>query len=87
MRVKLTKIQSTHQNLRTNEIEGETGRLPTIGERFSLFGKALNTAAHLRVVVTTEVRETKTLSSGTIRFETENSTYEVELIRDEKDEA
>ena len=74
----LKKIISTHNNLRTPEIEGEF-EMPVIGECFELYGEGLYWGT--RIVQTTEVQEIKEISKDTLEFKTLNSTYNLEIIK------
>lgn len=84
---KLTKIESTHKRLRTNEIVGKTPGIPEVGENFMIFGESLTKGAAFRQVTTTQIQscawfpETKKFV-----FKTLNSTYELEILS-EKTEA
>ncbi len=78
-KITLTKINSTHQNLRTNEVEGECQDLPEVGKRFMLLGKGLEFGT--RMVMTTEVTrriDTERAGKSVISFSTANSVYELE---------
>jgi len=66
----LIKIESNHNNLRTNEMEGVCTDLPEVGKRFLIFGEGLE-FGH-RVITTTRVQEVE----GHV-FRTKNSTYEL----------
>jgi len=65
----LKKIESNHNNLRTNEVEGVFS-LPQVGEAFILFGKGLDFGT--RLIFTTPV---KNFNEKNMTFTTENSTY------------
>lgn len=78
--VKLTKITSTHLNLRTPEIVGECTHLPAKGQPFVMTGQSLTPEGVLRLIITSLVQKTKRLSNK-ISFATENSTYELEYTR------
>ena len=78
-RVRLNKIISTHENLRTSEVEGESLALPTIGEGFILIGKSLTEGANARLVVTSEIKEVEQDGIDYV-FKTLNSTYRLEIL-------
>jgi hypothetical protein len=73
---KLTKIQSTHQKLRTDVIEGWCYHLPIVGEAFSIFSDPLDPEMQVRVVRTSTV-----VDVYVDRFETLNSTYELVVLQ------
>jgi hypothetical protein len=76
--IKLKKIESTHENLRTDEINGMSHDLPEVGQSFTLIADPLERAnPHKRVVTTTPVvKVTKT--GNEMVFETANSVYSIE---------
>jgi hypothetical protein len=74
-KVKMSRIESSHQNLRTDEIEGYASSLPLVGENFILLSKGLEVG--VRVVRTTPVTELRDSS-----FKTQNSTYGFEVIEE-----
>lgn len=82
-KVKLTKLKSNHNNLRTNEVDGYCHRLPILNQGFTMFAESL-TGAGVRTIQTTKVLELDTLGN-VITFRTRNSTYKVwyEKTKDE----
>ena len=79
MECRLTRLNSVHRNLRTDEIVGECPYAPVKGAPFYMSASPLDPAADVRSIVTTRV--TKTTSSeagGVIEFETKNSVYKWE---------
>lgn len=87
MKCKLTKIRSTHSNLRTDEILGETLCLPVAGMCFVLDSDALSPipvdmpegSYYLRRIMTTPVQSVERMENEYL-FVTENSTYKLELL-------
>ncbi len=79
-KVRLTKIKSSHSNLRTDVIEGETRALPAIGSGFVMFGKGLEYGT--RMVYTTAI-QSLIRTGDEIQFETANSTYLLEVLTDQ----
>lgn len=73
--VVLKKIESNHNNVRTNETEGQTLALPEVGKNFSLVGASLTPGLTHRVITTTEIKEVETQGDGSYIFKTLNSTY------------
>ena len=79
LNVKLTKIESTHNNLRTNDMEGKTGSIPEVGYDIMVFGEGL--VFGTRVIHTTEVKESVyDKTTKTFTFKTQNSTYTLEIL-------
>lgn len=78
-KVRLTKIVSTHNNLRTNEIEGMSSSLPVVGQGFNLTGESLTKGMNARLVSTTEIKEIEQKGNEYI-FKTLNSTYKLEVL-------
>lgn len=79
---KLKKIQSTHSNLRTEEVLGTCLELPKEGERFKFFSAPLEQGS-VRVINTSPVKSFAS-KDGSIIFNTQNSTYELSSIEGEE---
>lgn len=75
MRVRLTKVESTHNNLRTDVVEGECSHLPTIGLRFVMYSDPVEVFGNMRYVSTSPVQAIT--QDG---FRTLNSTYKLEVL-------
>lgn len=84
--VRLTKIKSNHQNLRTDVIEGVTQELPVLGSSFRLIGESLTPGMDARFVHTTEIQFVEKMGNGYI-FNTANSTYKLEVLNELEEEA
>lgn len=82
-KVKLSKIKSIHQNLRTDTIEGFTESLPKIDEDFKMFAESLTPEGDFRYVHTTEVCSIDFLDKNTYLFDTVNSKYKLEVLDEE----
>ncbi|NJO48254.1 MAG: hypothetical protein HC840_00900 [Leptolyngbyaceae cyanobacterium RM2_2_4] len=79
LNVKLTKIESTHNNLRTNEMVGKTGSIPEKDYDIIVFGKGIEFST--RVIQTTVVQESNyDKETKTFTFKTQNSTYTLEIL-------
>lgn len=78
MKVKLTRLMSSHPGPRPPPVEGSTaGGLPRVGAPFMVGGRdALFTTSPVRRVGYTD--------ASTVIFSTQNSTYCVELLDDEE---
>lgn len=71
----MTRLDSSHQNLRTDSVEGDAPRLPAIGRRFVMAAPPLDPAADIRLVETSPVM---TVSND--GFTTLNSRYKLEVL-------
>lgn len=80
MKARLTKLRSSHNNLRTSMIEGETIAQPTLGESFMLFAEPLETSVGVRVVSTMLVTSIDRLDESSVKFQTKNSCYLFEIL-------
>jgi hypothetical protein len=75
VKVRLTLIESQHMPLRTPSVEGETEKLPVVGERFVMEAPPLTEGAFKRLISTSPVSAVD--EAG---FRTENSVYRLELL-------
>lgn len=75
---KLTKLISTHNNLRTDSMDGEYPFTPTIGRPFILIGEPLDHEFDHRMIYTSNVVSIIESSSDSITFKTANSTYRLD---------
>ncbi len=71
----LEKIESTHNNLRTDTVQG-TFEPPEIGKSFILYGEGLEFG--VRVIQTTPIKELTKEEKG-FCFKTMNSTYKLSV--------
>lgn len=79
--VTLEKIKSSHDNLRTNSINGICHELPLTGKRFKLFSnEVLTKDTLLRVITTSIVQEVVKNSDNEFTFTTENSEYTLKTM-------
>ena len=74
-KVKITKSQSNHNNVRTNEITGFAYAKPQEGEPFCMFSEGLEMG--VRIIKTTPI-----ISMGEGTFTTQNSTYGFEVLEE-----
>lgn len=79
--VVLEKVRSTHNNLRTDKVEGVTLELPKKGEYFSVVGESLTPGATARVVTTTEIQNVEQMGDEYM-FTTMNSTYKLTVVKE-----
>ena len=82
--VVLTKVESNHNNLRTNEIEGHTLYLPDVGQGFNLVGESLTPGLSHRMINTTEVKSVESIGQDEYLFKTLNSTYKLKVLGTEE---
>ena len=78
-KVKLTRVKSNHNNLRTDEMIGMTDRFPTKGKTVEVFGEGL--VFGMRLIHTTPVKEVEVIDNEYL-FHTKNSTYKLEVLKD-----
>jgi hypothetical protein len=82
---KLTKVCSLTQvrgpnPLRTQTIDGWFTTEPTVGRSFRFYAEPLTEGAEVRMVATSPVvRVVRCMDKREIVFNTENSTYEIEI--------
>ena len=81
-KVKLAKIQSQHNNVRTDEVIGVTCYLPALGETFQLLSEALDksSGANGRHVETSPVVNIFRIDDNTVTIHTHYSIYEVQVL-------
>ncbi len=79
--VKLTKVDSTNQNLRSSEILGWAHDLPEYGKRFEMYSAPVDPDMDLRVISTSPVAEIIGQDDETVVFKTQNSTYKLEQVK------
>lgn len=83
-KVKLTKVKSTHTNLRTDTVEGTAFALPEVGDSFAMFGEPLDpNVGNMRGVYTTEIKSCERIGNE-FQFTTLNSTYRLEVLEEVK---
>ena len=79
-KVRLTKIESNHNNLRTDTIEGCTAKLPQVREPFCMYAEPIDPDASVRFIKTTLVAEITSPVVGEFEFKTKNSTYRLTVL-------
>jgi hypothetical protein len=77
--VRLTRVESNHNRIRTDSVEGMTSELPVVGKSFCLIGESLTEGMNARLVTTSKI--TKVDQNGDeYTFNTLNSTYKIEVL-------
>lgn len=79
-KVKLTRIESNHTNLRTDSVEGFTLQLPIKGSGLRVVGDSLTPGMSARVVNTSEIQSVDIKSDKEFDFTTLNSSYKLEVL-------
>lgn len=80
-KVRLTKLSSNKNALRTDAVEGTSLRLPRVGMSFFMIAPPLDPAANHREVTTSRIKAVlPDTEKKRFLFETQNSTYLLELI-------
>lgn len=75
----LIKIDSTHNNMRTNEFKGHFMNIPVVGNQFCIFGEPISENMSVRYIKTSPVKEVEQIYDKILEFKTQNSTYHLEL--------
>lgn len=81
--VNLRKIESTHENLRTDTVVGLAPNLPQRGKQSFMYSEPLNKESDLRYIHTSIVKKVKFTENGSIVLWTQNSIYELTNITKE----
>jgi len=84
-KVKLTRIESTHNNLRTDSVKGVCFDFPVVGEAFTMYGGTLTGVSGVRAIITSSVEWIK-MVDGDFIFKTKNSLYELEVGSEETEQ-
>lgn len=83
IKIKLTKIVSNHQNLRTDEVIGVTPSLPEVAKGFVVFAESLSNSVpgNLdRTIVTSPIVSITKYDEDTFVVNTANSTYNIQVL-------
>jgi hypothetical protein len=80
MKVKLIRITSTNNNLRTPTVEGEAVTFPVVGAHFSMLAASLDASKDVRMVTTSMITSVEVVDDKTYRFVTNNSVYELVVL-------
>ena len=80
--VKLTKINSTHDNVKDTEFIGSMPFEPKIGQTFFMAWPHEDPRKHNRIQTSALVNK-KYLSNKVFEFKTKNSTYQAEYLDDD----
>jgi hypothetical protein len=79
----LNKVESTHNNLRTNTVNGLVPELPEVGGRLFMYSsEVLTPNTNMRHIYTSIIQEIKVdEATGDMTIRTENSLYMLTNIR------
>jgi hypothetical protein len=80
MKGKLTRVNSSHKRLRTDEVVGDFEDLPCEGYCFEMSAPPLDPKMDIRWIVTSPVQKIELDDGKMYRFATENSTYKLEVL-------
>ena len=75
--IKLTRLESNHNNLRTSEIYGYLQTTLVVGEEIMITAKPLDASFDVRCIHTTPILEI----DGNI-YRTKNSVYRIEFVEE-----
>ena len=78
MKVRLTKIVSTHSRVRSEPLEGDCHKDATIGERFVVFG--IEYEGKQRFIDTSPIVSRAPTENGAVHLTTHNSMYLLEYL-------
>ncbi len=89
---RITRLQSNHNNIRTDHMDGSFDELPEVGKSFQIFGRSLTPGLDCRAITTTFVREIMDMAkyqgvvskNRFLQFKTANSTYQLEVKSEER---
>ena len=76
---KLIKIESTHDNMRTDEFDGHFAFLPEEGGSFVIYGEPISENMSVRYIRTSMIKSVEWIYEKIVEFKTQNSTYHLEL--------
>lgn len=82
-KIRLTKLNSTHQNLRTDVVEGVIHKKPELFECLEIYAKPLDPTKFERYVKTSPIMDIERFDEvgiDSINFNTLNSRYRLEYI-------
>ena len=79
--VKLERISSDNNNLRSNKVEGTCLDLPQSGRSFVMFGEPIDSSKDVRWVMTSVVQEVQK-DEDVVQFTTMNSEYKLVILDD-----
>ena len=80
--ITMTKVESTHKNLRTDVVKGLAPELPQIGKHFFMYSnEVLTPDTSIRYVYTSLIQDVKE-KDNEIVFRTENSVYVLSNIEE-----
>jgi len=80
----LTKVKSTHSNLRTPTVNGWFEELPKEGLGFVIASEPLE-SGNVRIVSTSEVKNIKLIKEDILEFETLNSCYNLQFKKTDEE--
>jgi len=84
MKIKLSKLLSTNNNLRTHVILGACVVLPIVGRSFEIISGSLTPDKDYRYIGTSEVTSVNNISDNEYVFITANSTYRLQVLTDDE---
>lgn len=82
IKIRLTKMESSHAALRTDVVEGVIHRNPSLYDCLEIYAKPLDPTKFERYIKTSPIMEIETFDDipDTIIFKTLNSKYKLEYI-------
>ena len=84
MKIKLSKLLSCNNNLRTHIILGACEVLPQVGRSFEIISGSLTPENDYRYIGTSDVTNVEKLSDTEYIFTTHNSTYRLQILSNDE---
>lgn len=84
MKIKLSKLLSSNNRLRTNIILGACEVLPLVGRSFEVISGSLTPKKDYRYIGTSLVTNIEKLSEKEYIFTTENPTYRLQILSEDE---
>lgn len=82
MKVKLEKLSNNANRLRTKTVIGECETLPELNKSFEMTSESLTPGMDFRFIQTSPVVKIVNQTHTFVEFETENSTYIVDILNE-----
>jgi hypothetical protein len=83
MKVRLERLSSNHEHLRTDTVTGICDSLPVVGYSFEMWAESLDPSKDVRYIVTSKVLVVFAEDLDVIDFNTANSKYSLVLLEEE----
>lgn len=78
--IKLTKVRSSHDNLRTDTVLGGIAAIPVVGDYMAVWAESLDGDPEKVRIISTSLIKNVSVSGSVYEVETQNSAYTVEIL-------